>query len=211
MLLSIEVSIAIAVLLAVVAAVVSAGLPRLPERRRGVRRRADQPRPDLRPGRGRVPAHRLRHDRRGVDGRRPSPRSSRSCRRPTTTGSHIAFVSIGLITVANLRGLRESGNIFAVPTYLFLGLALSIVAIGGYQMLTGHDRPGPAAPGRGAPRDGGRRRPAPAQGLRRRLRRPDRRRGHRQRRARRSSRPRRRTPPTRCRSWPCCSASCSSA
>ena len=33
----------------------------------------------------------------------------------------IAFVSIGLITIANLRGLRESGNIFAVPTYLFVG------------------------------------------------------------------------------------------
>ena len=42
----------------------------------------------------------------------------------------IAFVSISLITVANLRGLRESGNIFAVPTYLFVGLALVIVAIG---------------------------------------------------------------------------------
>ena len=26
-----------------------------------------------------------------------------------------------LITIANLRGLREAGNIFAVPTYLFLG------------------------------------------------------------------------------------------
>ena len=42
----------------------------------------------------------------------------------------IAFVSISLITIANLRGLRESGNIFAVPTYLFIGLALAIVAIG---------------------------------------------------------------------------------
>ncbi len=42
----------------------------------------------------------------------------------------IAFVSISLITIANLRGLRESGNIFAVPTYLFVGLAMTIVAIG---------------------------------------------------------------------------------
>ena len=42
----------------------------------------------------------------------------------------IAFVSISLITIANLRGLRESGNIFAVPTYLFVALALTIVAIG---------------------------------------------------------------------------------
>jgi amino acid transporter len=49
----------------------------------------------------------------------------------------IAFVSIGLITIANLRGLRESGNIFAVPTYLFVGLALAIVAIGAYHIVTG--------------------------------------------------------------------------
>lgn len=42
----------------------------------------------------------------------------------------IAFVSIALITVGNLRGLRESGNIFAVPTYIFLGLAMMIVIIG---------------------------------------------------------------------------------
>ena len=38
----------------------------------------------------------------------------------------IALVSITLITIANLRGLRESGNIFAIPTYLFIGLALTI-------------------------------------------------------------------------------------
>jgi amino acid transporter len=49
----------------------------------------------------------------------------------------IAFLSISLITIANLRGLRESGNIFAIPTYLFVGLALAIVAIGAVRMATG--------------------------------------------------------------------------
>ena len=49
----------------------------------------------------------------------------------------IAVVAITLITTANLRGLRESGNIFAIPTYLFLGLALSMVAIGVFHVLTG--------------------------------------------------------------------------
>src|SRR5512141_3440034 len=49
----------------------------------------------------------------------------------------VAFVSIALITIANLRGLRESGNIFAVPTYLFIGLALAIVAIGAVRILGG--------------------------------------------------------------------------
>jgi amino acid transporter len=58
----------------------------------------------------------------------------------------IAFVSISLITIANLRGLRESGNIFAIPTYLFVGLALAIVAIGGWRIVTGGAAPIPAEP-----------------------------------------------------------------
>jgi amino acid transporter len=48
-----------------------------------------------------------------------------------------AIASITLITIANLRGLRESGNIFAVPTYLFVVLALGIVAIGAFHIVTG--------------------------------------------------------------------------
>ena len=58
----------------------------------------------------------------------------------------IAFLSISLITIANLRGLRESGNIFAVPTYLFIGLAMTIVAIGLVHIIGGTVVP--VAPGR---------------------------------------------------------------
>src|SRR4029079_9781569 len=36
----------------------------------------------------------------------------------------LGVVAIMLITVGNLRGLRESGNIFAIPTYLFVGSSL---------------------------------------------------------------------------------------
>jgi len=50
----------------------------------------------------------------------------------------IAVVAITLITTANLRGLRESGNIFAIPTYLFLGLALTMIGIGVVNVVTGH-------------------------------------------------------------------------
>ncbi len=42
----------------------------------------------------------------------------------------IAVVAIVLITLGNMRGLSESGNIFAVPTYLFVGSALLMIAIG---------------------------------------------------------------------------------
>ena len=58
----------------------------------------------------------------------------------------IAFVSIALITIATLRGLRESGNIFAVPTYLFVSLALAIVAIGVVRIATGAAAPIPSEP-----------------------------------------------------------------
>ncbi len=55
----------------------------------------------------------------------------------------IALTAITLITIANLRGLRESGNIFAVPTYLFVGMALLIVGIGAAHIVTGTVTPVP--------------------------------------------------------------------
>jgi amino acid transporter len=58
----------------------------------------------------------------------------------------IGLISIGLITIGNLRGLRESGNIFAVPTYLFIGLALTIVASGAFHIITGQAHPLPRQP-----------------------------------------------------------------
>ena len=49
----------------------------------------------------------------------------------------IGLASIALITVANLRGLRESGNIFALPTYLFVGMALLMIGLGLVHIVTG--------------------------------------------------------------------------
>lgn len=48
---------------------------------------------------------------------------------------HSDRVAIGvgfiiLVTVVNLRGIRESGSIFAVPTYLFLFGVIALIAIG---------------------------------------------------------------------------------
>jgi amino acid transporter len=55
----------------------------------------------------------------------------------------VAVAVIALITIANLRGLRESGNIFAVPTYLFVGMALVIIASGLVHIVTGTVTPLP--------------------------------------------------------------------
>jgi amino acid transporter len=49
--------------------------------------------------------------------------------------SYIAVGSVFLITLGNLRGLREAGNIFAIPTYLFLGMALLMIGLGAYQII----------------------------------------------------------------------------
>jgi amino acid transporter len=53
----------------------------------------------------------------------------------------IGLVAIGLITIGNLRGIREAGNIFAVPTYLFLFSALLMIAMGTFRILTGDFSP----------------------------------------------------------------------
>jgi amino acid transporter len=47
----------------------------------------------------------------------------------------IGVVAIALITIGNLRGLREAGNIFAVPTYLFVGSALMMIAVGTFRIV----------------------------------------------------------------------------
>jgi amino acid transporter len=47
----------------------------------------------------------------------------------------LGVVAIALITLGNLRGLRESGNIFAIPTYLFVGASLLMIGIGVYRIV----------------------------------------------------------------------------
>ena len=44
---------------------------------------------------------------------------------------------LGLIALANLRGLKESGNIFALPTYFFLSMTIWTVAVGFFRYFTG--------------------------------------------------------------------------
>jgi len=53
---------------------------------------------------------------------------------------HAVIIAVGLIlvlTVANLRGTRESGRVFAIPTYAFVGLTLLMFGWAGVEALTG--------------------------------------------------------------------------
>ena len=54
---------------------------------------------------------------------------------------YLGVAGIALITIINLRGVRESGTIFAVPTYMFLASILSMLAVGFYRYLTGQLHP----------------------------------------------------------------------
>ena len=47
----------------------------------------------------------------------------------------IGVAAIVLIAIGNLRGIREAGNIFAVPTYLFVGSALLMIALGTFRIV----------------------------------------------------------------------------
>jgi amino acid transporter len=58
----------------------------------------------------------------------------------------IGVVAIGLILLGNLRGIREAGNIFAIPTYLFLGSAFLMIAMGTYRVVVLGDQGPPPSP-----------------------------------------------------------------
>jgi amino acid transporter len=64
----------------------------------------------------------------------------------------IGVTAIILITIGNLRGLRESGSIFAIPTYLFVGSALVMIAIGLFRVVVnGEGSPQVIPPSSGTP------------------------------------------------------------
>jgi amino acid transporter len=50
----------------------------------------------------------------------------------------LCTLSICVLMVVNLRGVRESGIAFSVPTYVFIGVMLILLGQGIYQGLTGH-------------------------------------------------------------------------
>lgn len=54
--------------------------------------------------------------------------------------SHAVAIALGfiaLLMLGNLRGVRESGRLFAAPTYFFIGSIAVLLAVGGWRYLTG--------------------------------------------------------------------------
>ena len=62
---------------------------------------------------------------------------------------HTLTICLGilvLITLINLRGVRETGNIFMVPTYLFIGCLLGTIGVGLIKSILGGGNPTPVVP-----------------------------------------------------------------
>jgi amino acid transporter len=57
----------------------------------------------------------------------------------------LCLVAIACITWGNLRGVRESGTLFSIPTYAFIACFLTLIAVGLFQLLTGTLSPVSAA------------------------------------------------------------------
>ena len=49
----------------------------------------------------------------------------------------IAVVAVTLLSLGNLRGIRESGTIFMTPTYLYIVAVLGLIGFGIYRFVTG--------------------------------------------------------------------------
>ncbi len=58
----------------------------------------------------------------------------------------LCLIALLLLAIINLRGVRENGAIFMVPTYLFLACMLAALAIGISKTIAGGGHPQPVAP-----------------------------------------------------------------
>jgi amino acid transporter len=59
-------------------------------------------------------------------------------------GHYVKWISIGVVLVmcfGNLRGIREAGKVFALPTYLFTGSVLLMIAVGLVREVLGNIHP----------------------------------------------------------------------
>src|SRR5436190_1651825 len=58
----------------------------------------------------------------------------------------LGLILIGVITIANLRGVKESGRVFAVPTYIYIASITLLVGYGLFRSFFGHIQPVPFDP-----------------------------------------------------------------
>ena len=150
----VPISIVVIALLAIVTASYRQTLYRLSQRRRLLHREPREPRHGRLAPRGGIVDGRLHAHRCGVDrGRRRRDHLGDPVDRAATASRSVTLLA--LITVANLPGVRESGRLFAPPTYTYIAIMTLLVVVGLFRVRDGLARPPARRPGRVAHFTGG--------------------------------------------------------
>ncbi len=55
----------------------------------------------------------------------------------------LCLVILALLTLINMRGTKDAGTAFLIPTYLFLGTLLLVIGVGAFRAITAHGHPVP--------------------------------------------------------------------
>lgn len=55
----------------------------------------------------------------------------------------LCLLILGLLTLINMRGTKDTGVAFLIPTYLFVGTLLSVIGVGAYRAIAAHGHPVP--------------------------------------------------------------------
>jgi amino acid transporter len=50
---------------------------------------------------------------------------------------------LALLTLINMRGVKDTGSVFLIPTYLFVGTLLFVIAVGAWRVIASHGHPVP--------------------------------------------------------------------
>ena len=58
----------------------------------------------------------------------------------------LCLAVLAILTVVNMRGVHDTGVVFMIPTYLFTGTLLIVIAVGAWQVLHSVGHPHPATP-----------------------------------------------------------------
>jgi amino acid transporter len=53
---------------------------------------------------------------------------------------------LGILTLINMRGTKDTGAAFLIPTYMFIGTLLFVILLGAYRVLVSHGHPTPVIP-----------------------------------------------------------------
>ena len=58
----------------------------------------------------------------------------------------LCLLVLAVLTIVNMRGVHDTGVVFMIPTYLFTGTLLIVIAVGGWQVVYAAGHPSPVTP-----------------------------------------------------------------